>query len=63
MNVYLKQPAFHELDFVQWLWADHETMQDVGGPVALEDHRKAAWYEKVVQPAGGRHFYCLIYNK
>ena len=61
-NIYIKQPEFNELEFVKWLWADYETMRDVGGPINLEDSRKEVWYQKMVKPTDGKNFYCLIYN-
>lgn len=61
-NMYIKQPEYNELDFVQWLWADNETMCAVGGPVCLDDSEKEAWYKRMVDPTDGNNFYCLIYN-
>lgn len=60
--VCIKQPDYDELDFITKLWADNETMKDIGGPVAFQDSRKKEWYEKMVKPTDGRNFYCLVYN-
>lgn len=61
--IYIRQPRFEELEFVARLWADADTMKDVGGPIAFERERWEAWYERMVEPGDGRNFYCLIFNK
>ena len=59
-KVYIKQPTFEELDYVTKLWADYDTMKDIGGPVVFEESEQKRWYEAMVHPGNGRHFYCLI---
>lgn len=60
--VYLKQPEFNELSYVEELWADEGTMIDVGGIVPFPEERRKEWYSKMVYPTDGKNFYCLIYN-
>jgi RimJ/RimL family protein N-acetyltransferase len=59
----IRQPSFEELKFVAALWADFDTMKEVGGPIVFERERWEAWYERMVEPGDGRNFYCLIFNK
>ncbi|TDT61897.1 GNAT family N-acetyltransferase [Fonticella tunisiensis] len=60
--VYIKKPNFDELDYVAELWADEETMNDVGGVVSFPVEKREAWYRKMVNPSDGKNFYCLIYT-
>ncbi|MBU5437146.1 hypothetical protein KQI42_03935 [Tissierella sp. MSJ-40] len=32
-HIYIKQPTCEELDSISLLWADEETMKDVGGSI------------------------------
>lgn len=61
-KVYIKQPEWKELGFVEWLWADKDTMKDVGGTVEFNESRRVGWYQRMVQPTDGTNFYCLIYT-
>jgi RimJ/RimL family protein N-acetyltransferase len=61
-SVYIKQPEFGELDYVEELWSDEETMKDVGGIIPFPIERRKPWYEKMVCPTDEKNFYCLIYN-
>jgi 8-oxo-dGTP pyrophosphatase MutT (NUDIX family)/RimJ/RimL family protein N-acetyltransferase len=60
--VYIKQPVFSELEYVSELWNDEETMKDVGGTIPFPEHRREAWFKKMVYPTDGNNFYCLIYT-
>lgn len=60
--IYIRKPEFNELDYVSLLWADEDTMKDVGGAIQFPEERRKGWYSKMVYPADGRNFYCLIYN-
>lgn len=62
-NVTLRKPSFEELEYVAWLWADEETMKDSGGPIKFQEKEKKRWYERMVSPSNGKHFYCLIFNE
>lgn len=62
-KVLLRKPSFEELDYVKWLWADEETMKATGGPILLKEEEKKRWYEIMVSPSNGKHFYCLIFNE
>ncbi|NMO78343.1 GNAT family N-acetyltransferase [Niallia alba] len=61
-NIYIKQPEWRELAFVEWLWADKDTMIDVGGTVDFKESRKVEWYRRMVQPTDKRNLYYLIYT-
>ncbi len=61
-KVYIKQPEWKELGFVEWLWADKDTMMDVGGTIEFEESRRIGWYQRMVQPTDGTNFYCFIYT-
>ena len=61
-KVYLRRPTPEEMSIVRRIWADPETMREVGGPVTLTDAQAEDWYRHVVANAGKRHFYCLIFN-
>jgi 8-oxo-dGTP pyrophosphatase MutT (NUDIX family)/RimJ/RimL family protein N-acetyltransferase len=61
--VYIKKPDFDELDYVEELWADEETMIDVGGCIVFPMERRNEWYKRMVNPTDDRNFYCLIYTK
>lgn len=60
--IYIKTPSFEELDFTTKLWADYDTMRDVGGPIIFEDSRKKDWYNRMISGKGGNDFYRLIYK-
>lgn len=60
-NIYIKQPDFDELQFVADLWADKDTMKDIGGAFIFEKSKWELFYKKMVLPTDGNNFYCLIY--
>lgn len=60
--VYIKQPEFREMGYIKDLWADKDTMRDVGGTIDFGEERWKGWYERMVNPSDGHNFYCLIYN-
>jgi 8-oxo-dGTP pyrophosphatase MutT (NUDIX family)/RimJ/RimL family protein N-acetyltransferase len=60
--VYIKKPDFEELNYVEELWADEETMVEVGGCIAFPMERRNDWYKRMVDPTDSRNFYCLIYT-
>ncbi|GAB6169734.1 hypothetical protein JCM1393_21940 [Clostridium carnis] len=61
-NIYIKQPEFEELSFVEKLWGDEETMSEIGGAYLFPKERWEMFYKKMVQPTDGKNFYCLIYT-
>lgn len=61
--VYIKQPQFEELHYIKELWADYETMKDAGGIFNFPKEKWELFYKKMVSPADGKNFYCLVYNK
>ncbi|WP_315081613.1 GNAT family N-acetyltransferase [uncultured Clostridium sp.] len=60
--VYIKQPEYEELAFTANLWADEETMRDIGGVYKFTEDKWESFYKKMVSPTDGRNFYCLIYT-
>lgn len=60
-RIYIKQPILEELEFVSNLWADKETMKDIGGVFEFPKSKWEGFYKKMVYPSDGKNFYCLIY--
>jgi RimJ/RimL family protein N-acetyltransferase len=56
----LRTPALADLGYIRRLWADPETMRDVGGPIELDEDRARRWFEKMVDPGSGNDRYFLI---
>ena len=48
-RVQIKSPRFEELGYVKKLWADEETMRDVGGIIEFVPERHQSWYERMVK--------------
>lgn len=61
-NVYIRQPEYEELSFVAKLWADKETMQDIGGVFNFPESKWSMFYKKMIYPTDGKNFYCLVYT-
>ena len=61
-KVYIKQPDWAELEFVSTLWADEDTMKDIGGVYSFSESKWEMFYNKMVYPGDGKNFYCLIYE-
>ena len=61
-KVYIKQPQYKDLAFVQRLWSDEETMRDIGGTFAFTEEKWEMFYKKLVFPTDGKNFYCLVYT-
>ncbi|MGL4991212.1 MAG: GNAT family N-acetyltransferase [Sarcina sp.] len=60
--VYIKKPNYNELDYTKELWADYETMKEVGGVYDFTDGHKNTFYKKMINPTDGKNFYCLVYK-
>ncbi|MEQ8153902.1 MAG: GNAT family N-acetyltransferase [Clostridiaceae bacterium] len=60
--VYIKKPEFYELQYVQELWNDEETMEGIGGVFNFPEERWKGFYKKMISPSDGKNFYCLVYN-
>lgn len=58
--VYIKEPTFEELDYVENLWSNIDTTKDLGGPFQLID--REAFYKRIVYPGDNLNKYFLIYN-
>jgi RimJ/RimL family protein N-acetyltransferase len=61
-NIYIKQPDYKDLAFVTKLWADEETMKDIGGAFKIPENKWDMFYKKMVYPTDGKNFYCLVYT-
>lgn len=61
-KVYIKQPELNELGFTSKLWADQETMAEIGGAYNFSREKWEPFYKKMVEPTDGKNFYCLIYT-
>jgi len=61
-NVYIKLPDFKDLAFITKLWADEETMKDIGGVFKFPESKWDLFYKKMVYPTDGKNFYCLVYT-
>jgi len=61
-HITLKKPEKDDLDFIQWLWSDQETMKSVGGPVIMNDQEADEWFRRMVDPGSQENRYRLILN-
>lgn len=59
-ELFLKEPTLDDLQFIQWLWGDPDTMAPVGGPVALDDQQARAWFARMISPGSPEDTYRLI---
>lgn len=62
-NVVLRTPTAADLPYIRRLWADPETMREVGGPIEMDEARARHWYEAMVDPGSERDRYFLICDK
>lgn len=60
--IYIKQPEFEELEYIQKLWNDRDTMEDIGGVFKFPKEKWQLFYQKMIYPSDGKNFYCLVYN-
>lgn len=61
--VFIKSPLYNEMPEIAKLWADVETMKEVGGPIVFPKKRWEDWYQRMVEPTDGYNQYCLVYNQ
>ena len=61
--VTLKKPTLDDLDFIQWLWGDAQTMEPVGGIISLSDDQARKWFSKMVSPGSVSDSYRIILNQ
>ncbi len=59
--VYINEPTFPELDYVEELWGDIKTTGEVGGPFKLKD--KEQFFKSMIYPGNRLNKYFLIYDK
>lgn len=59
-KVILRTPGRQDLEYIRSLWADPDTMGDVGGPVMLDDDRALRWFQRMVDPGSPGDRYFLI---
>ncbi|MBU5455105.1 GNAT family N-acetyltransferase [Caproiciproducens sp. MSJ-32] len=61
-KVYIRNPEFKELSFVEKLWGCEENMKDIGGAYSFPKKKWEMFYKKMVYPTDGKNFFCLIYD-
>ncbi|HTY07987.1 MAG TPA: GNAT family N-acetyltransferase [Candidatus Edwardsbacteria bacterium] len=59
----LRTPAAADLAYLRKLWADPETMKEVGGPFEISEDKARRWFEKMVDPGSARDRFFLICDK
>ena len=62
-RITLRLPRWEDMQFIQWLWGDPQTMEPVGGPVELTDDRAREQYAGWTDPERSTGCYCLIFNE
>lgn len=62
-NVVLRTPTPADLPYIRGLWADPETMREVGGPIEMSEEQARRWFERMVDPGSDRDRYFLICDK
>lgn len=61
-EIYIKTPDFEELEYTRKLWADHDSMVDVGKVVEFPKIQWKSFYKKMINPTDGKNLYCLVYT-
>ena len=62
-RIKLKKPEWDDIKFIQWLWSDPETMNQVGGPIILDDQKAELWFERMISPGSYTDCYRLILDQ
>jgi pyruvate,water dikinase len=62
-RVVLRPPSLEDLPYIRSLWADPETMKDVGGVVPRTEEQMEAWFRRMVDPGSDTDSYFLIVPK
>jgi RimJ/RimL family protein N-acetyltransferase len=62
-QVILRTPTAADLPYIRRLWADPESMREVGGPIELGEERARRWFERMVDPGSDRDRYFLIIDQ
>lgn len=62
-NVRLRRPELEDLAYIRKLWADPDTMKEVGGPIVMDEKRARRWFEKMLDPGSPGDRYFLIVNR
>lgn len=60
-TVCVETPSEKDIEYIMHLWADKQTMADVGRIVEMTAEQMHDWYERVVNPGDGTHCYTLIH--
>lgn len=61
-KVYIRQPYFSEIRYIQLLWGDKATMEAVGGPIELTDEKAEQWFKRMIDQRKETDQYFLIFN-
>lgn len=63
-RVYLITPTQNDVTgYIRHLWADEETMRDVGGTHVMDAHRAVQWFAAWIDPGSKERRYFLIVRK
>ncbi len=62
-RIQLKSPEWADMQFIQWLWSDPETMKPVGGPIQLTESQAQSWFTEMIYPGSPADCYRLIFNE
>ena len=57
--VVLRTPTEVDLPYIRSLWADPDTMREVGGPIFRSPEQMAAWFRQMVDPGSDKDRYFL----
>ncbi len=55
--------GYEEREYINKLWSDIDTTEEIGGPYYLSDEKALSWFEKMVDPTDGRIFIVLYLIK
>jgi RimJ/RimL family protein N-acetyltransferase len=61
-RILLRHPDINDLNFIDDLWTDAETMEAVGGVVCWSMEELENWYKRKIDPGGFSDCYFLIFK-
>ncbi|QSO54226.1 GNAT family N-acetyltransferase [Alicyclobacillus curvatus] len=63
-TVYLKTPAQTDvMGYIRHLWADEDSMRDVGGTHQVDEERARRWFAKWIRPGSDDRTYFLVFRR